>query len=85
MTQAIGRARRYGQTKKVHVYHFLTVNTIDIDYFEARNNIIITRRGNSGKAKTQGVVTPAGADWKTHLGTYFAKSMKFDGALRSDN
>jgi hypothetical protein len=85
MTQAIGRARRYGQTKEVHVYHFLTVNTIDIDYFEARNNAIITRRGNSGKAKSEGVFNPAGADWKTELGTYFARQMKFDGALRSDH
>jgi hypothetical protein len=85
MTQAIGRARRYGQTKEVHIYHFLTVNTIDIDYFEARNNAIMTRRGNSGKEKSEGVFNFAAADWKTELGTYFASSMKFDGALRPDH
>lgn len=32
--QCIGRARRYGQTKKVHVYDFLALNTIDVDITE---------------------------------------------------
>ncbi|OCL14046.1 hypothetical protein AOQ84DRAFT_331743 [Glonium stellatum] len=32
--QAIGRARRYGQTRKVHVYHFVALNTIDVDIIE---------------------------------------------------
>ena len=31
MTQAMGRARRYGQTKKVHIYHFLSLKTVDVD------------------------------------------------------
>lgn len=39
--QAIGRSRRYGRTKTVHVYHFLTTRTIEIDYFEAREQGII--------------------------------------------
>lgn len=29
--QCVGRARRYGQTKKVHVYDFLALHTIDVD------------------------------------------------------
>lgn len=33
-TQAIGRARRFGQTKEVHVYHYLALNTIDVDLHE---------------------------------------------------
>jgi hypothetical protein len=36
MTQAIGRIRRYGQTKKVHVWRFLARDTIDMDIFEQR-------------------------------------------------
>lgn len=32
--QCIGRARRYGQTKKVYVYDFLALNTIDVDITE---------------------------------------------------
>lgn len=33
-TQCIGRARRYGQTKTVHVYDFLALNTVDVDITE---------------------------------------------------
>ena len=35
-TQAIGRLRRYGQTKLVHIYRFLSVDTIDVEIFEQR-------------------------------------------------
>ncbi|KZT21583.1 hypothetical protein NEOLEDRAFT_1164553 [Neolentinus lepideus HHB14362 ss-1] len=35
-TQAIGRIRRYGQEKEVHVWRFLTTNTIDMEIFEQR-------------------------------------------------
>ncbi|KZF20059.1 hypothetical protein L228DRAFT_233492 [Xylona heveae TC161] len=36
MTQAIGRARRYGQKKLVHIYHFLSLKTIDVNVFQTR-------------------------------------------------
>lgn len=35
-TQAIGRIRRYGQTKVVHVHRFLAEDTIDTDIFSER-------------------------------------------------
>lgn len=35
-TQAIGRLRRYGQTKLVHIWRFLTTSTIDMEIFEQR-------------------------------------------------
>ena len=35
-TQAIGRLRRYGQTKLVHIWRFLSSNTIDVEIFEQR-------------------------------------------------
>ncbi len=35
-TQAIGRLRRYGQTKTVYIWRFLTKDTIDVDIYEAR-------------------------------------------------
>ncbi|KFY42226.1 hypothetical protein V495_04619 [Pseudogymnoascus sp. VKM F-4514 (FW-929)] len=41
ITQAVGRARRYGQTKAVHTYHFLSLKTIDVDTFESRNHVIL--------------------------------------------
>jgi len=39
-TQAIGRLRRYGQTKHVHVYRYLTKNTIDEEIYQQRANIV---------------------------------------------
>jgi len=84
MTQAIGRARRNGQTKHVHVYHFLTVATIDVDYFEARTDTIIERKP---KSPTEGKVKnlKGSVEWRTQLGTWFARSMKFDEAKRKDH
>lgn len=35
-TQAIGRLRRFGQSKLVHIWRFFTRNTIDIEIFEQR-------------------------------------------------
>lgn len=37
MAQAIARCRRYGQRKKVHIYHFAALSTIDIDILEHRH------------------------------------------------
>ncbi|KAH9072095.1 hypothetical protein EDB83DRAFT_2361141 [Lactarius deliciosus] len=36
-TQAIGRLRRFGQTKTVLIWRFLTKDTIDVDIYEARS------------------------------------------------
>lgn len=35
-TQAIGRLRRYGQTKEVEIWRFLSTNTIDMEIYEQR-------------------------------------------------
>ncbi|CAE6523404.1 unnamed protein product [Rhizoctonia solani] len=40
-TQAIGRVRRYGQTKLVHVWRFLTRDSIDTEIYEDR---VVKRR-----------------------------------------
>lgn len=37
-TQAIGRLRRYGQEKTVHVWRFLAKDTIDTTIFAQRSN-----------------------------------------------
>lgn len=44
MTQAIGRARRYGQIKHVHVYHLLVKRTIDVNIFQDRRGKILIER-----------------------------------------
>ena len=35
-TQAVGRIRRYGQSRTVQLYRFLVANSIDVDIFKAR-------------------------------------------------
>jgi hypothetical protein len=37
MAQAIARCRRYRQEKKVHIYHFAALGTIDVDILEHRH------------------------------------------------
>lgn len=53
MTQAIGRARRYGQTRVVHTYHFLSIRTTDIDVFEAMNHCIVDEAKDSNAKEIQ--------------------------------
>ncbi|KAB8219958.1 hypothetical protein BDV33DRAFT_231235 [Aspergillus novoparasiticus] len=48
MTQAIGRARRYGQTKHVYIYHLLARMTIDTTLFQDRHGKVLVER--SGEA-----------------------------------
>lgn len=35
-TQAIGRIRRYGQTKKVHIWRLMSEDTMDVEVYEKR-------------------------------------------------
>jgi SNF2 family DNA or RNA helicase len=44
MTQAIGRCRRYGQHKHVHVYHFLALSTIDVNIIQHRRQKVLIKR-----------------------------------------
>jgi hypothetical protein len=37
MAQAIARSRRFGQEKKVIIYHFAALRTIDVDILEKRH------------------------------------------------
>lgn len=39
-TQAVGRLVRFGQTKHVYVWRFLTMNTIDEEIYEQRKEVI---------------------------------------------
>ena len=38
MFKAIGRIRRYGQTRKVHVWRYLAKDTIDMEIYNDRKN-----------------------------------------------
>ncbi|KAI9793644.1 MAG: hypothetical protein M1816_007539 [Peltula sp. TS41687] len=42
-TQAIGRARRYGQKKVVHIYRFISLKTIDVDILQDRTGKMVVK------------------------------------------
>ncbi|PWY68636.1 hypothetical protein BO70DRAFT_417213 [Aspergillus heteromorphus CBS 117.55] len=44
MTQAMGRCRRYGQTRHVHIYHLLTKWTVDVNIFQDRREQVLVER-----------------------------------------
>ncbi|ODH45084.1 hypothetical protein ACO22_00379 [Paracoccidioides brasiliensis] len=44
MAQAIGRSRRYGQQKHVHIYQFLALKTIEVNIFEHRRRERLVKR-----------------------------------------
>ncbi|RAL15255.1 putative SNF2 family helicase [Aspergillus homomorphus CBS 101889] len=44
MTQAIGRSRRYGQNKHVHIYHLLAKKTVDVNIFQNRRGKVLIER-----------------------------------------
>jgi hypothetical protein len=44
MEQAIGRSLRYGQQRHVHIYHLLSLKTIDVNVFEQRRQKTLVRR-----------------------------------------
>jgi hypothetical protein len=49
MLQARGRSQRYGQLKHVHIYHWFTLNTIDVDVFQAgEKSILVPGEGGKG-------------------------------------
>lgn len=45
MTQAIGRCRRFGQSKTVHIYHLLTRRTADVNILQERTGTVVVQRG----------------------------------------
>ncbi|KAG0153373.1 hypothetical protein PDIDSM_5226 [Penicillium digitatum] len=46
MIQAIGRARRFGQKRKVHAYHLLVKNTYEVNIFQkAQSSKLVERQG----------------------------------------
>lgn len=46
MTQAIGRARRFGQKREVHTYHLLVKNTYEVNIFQqAQSSKLVERQG----------------------------------------
>ena len=44
MTQCIGRAKRYGQQKTVHIYRFAALKTIDVDILQEREQRTLVKK-----------------------------------------
>ena len=44
MEQAIGRSRRCGQQKRVHVYHLMGLKTVEVNIFEKRRRQVVVQR-----------------------------------------
>ncbi|PYH43146.1 putative SNF2 family helicase [Aspergillus saccharolyticus JOP 1030-1] len=57
MTQAIGRSRRYGQNRHVHIYHLLAKKTIDVDIFENRRDKVLIEKDGKHFLATDAEVT----------------------------
>jgi hypothetical protein len=45
MIQAIGRCRRFGQSRKVHTYHLLTRKTAEVNVLQERTGTVVIQRG----------------------------------------
>ena len=76
-TQAIGRARRYGQTKTVMVYDFLASRTIDVDIFEQRSSKIVKLAENPRGELVHQLVDPEPgevSEYKSCISEYFLRA-----------
>jgi SNF2 family DNA or RNA helicase len=69
MKQAIGRAKRFGQKKKVYIYHLLVSETFDVDLYEDRNDSILLDRSDFSIEDVQREDLPE-ADRHTKYGSH---------------
>ena len=51
-TQSLGRARRFGQTSVVKVWHFIVLNTVEVNIFEELHGEEISKMIHDKKSKT---------------------------------
>ena len=67
MTQSIGRAKRFGQQKTVHIYRFVALRTADVDILQEREQMTLVKRkvlGNGEAAVGDGPGTgQATTEW----------------------
>lgn len=71
MTQAVGRARRFGQQQTVYVYHFVTARTNEVAILQDRMAKKLVRRGNKFELVESSELLDTDEDWG---------AMKIEGA-----
>lgn len=76
MTQCLGRARRFSQTKTVYMYRIIALNTVDVDVLEWREGKILARR-NDGS----GIVELVDQLGTNHETTSFATGFLADNEI----
>ncbi|KAK2879373.1 hypothetical protein FQN49_000940 [Arthroderma sp. PD_2] len=65
MAQAIGRSRRYGQLKQVHIYHILALRTVEVNIFEQRRRqYLAKRRGQFVAVQRNEIIETDEVDWR---------------------
>ena len=64
--QCVGRVLRFGQEKTVYIYDFLTLNTFDVDMYQARTGKKLLMRDGPGGTKS----------WEMVEGTQMTKEEK---------
>ncbi|RAK96334.1 putative SNF2 family helicase [Aspergillus ibericus CBS 121593] len=76
MTQAIGRCRRYGQTRHVHIYHLLVKGTMDVNIFQSRREKMLVERDGEAvlvdpneASKIEAISFPRGRTTAAHSAT----------------
>ncbi|KAL6714776.1 hypothetical protein ACLMJK_008202 [Lecanora helva] len=60
-TQCIGRSLRYGQFKQVHIYDFLALRTMDVDVYEYRMHMKLTKEQNEYSSAWKMISTEGGS------------------------
>lgn len=77
LTQCVGRARRYGQKKTVHVYHYLSLKTTDVDILQERSRKkLVEQRRDVFELMSESNITPEQRD--AEWGTGFFTSVSQD-------
>lgn len=62
MTQCIGRAKRYGQRKTVHIYRFAALKTIEVDILQEREQKTLVKKKLHRKRKAAEMSEDGGAE-----------------------
>lgn len=64
MTQAIGRSRRFGQQRTVHIYHFVSLKTIDVNILQQRRKQVLVLRHGEYRFVSEDDVRDTDANWQ---------------------